>query len=42
MAPVLLLDCGIMKQAPRVKAKPAKLRWLRNSEGRRVGLILPS
>lgn len=29
-----------MKRAS--KAKPAKLRWLRDRKGKRVGLILPS
>jgi hypothetical protein len=31
-----------MKRAIKSKAKPAKLQWLRNHKGQRVGLILPA
>jgi hypothetical protein len=32
----------MMKRASKPKAKRAKLRWLRNHKGERVGLILPA
>jgi hypothetical protein len=31
-----------MKRQSTTKRKSARMRWLRNSEGKRVGLILPA
>jgi hypothetical protein len=38
----LLSEEEIMKRASKIKAKRAKLQWLRNDKGQRVGLILPA
>jgi hypothetical protein len=42
LAPSLLKDAFQMKNLSIIKRKSARLRWLRDSEGKRVGLILPS
>jgi hypothetical protein len=39
---VFAAQATMIKRASRPKRKPAKLRWLRNIKGKRVGLILPA
>jgi len=42
LASFLLRKGSMMKRATRPKRKRAKLQWLRNVKGKRVGLILPA